>query len=74
MTNPYIVNILNGDKPKPFTLKYGIRQGCLQLQSIVFKALEQQDKRKNKRDIHREKSQIKLSVLANDMSFYLKDL
>jgi hypothetical protein len=63
--------ILNGEKLKPFPLKSGMRQGCLQsllLFNIVLeflgKAIRQEEVRKG---IHVDKENVKISLFADDM-------
>jgi hypothetical protein len=69
--------ILNGEKLKTFPLKSGIRQWCL-LSPLLFnivleflaRAIRQEEEIKV---IQIGKEEIKLSLLAEEMSLYLKD-
>jgi hypothetical protein len=69
--------IVNGEKLKPFALKTGTRQGCLLSPLLLNKVLELLARavRKEKRiqRIQIGKEEVKLSLFAADMIFYLKD-
>jgi hypothetical protein len=77
--NKTIINIiLNGEKLKPFPLKSVIRQGCTLsplLLNIVLeflgRAIRQEEEIKG---IEMRKEEVKLSLLADDMTLYLKAL
>jgi hypothetical protein len=69
--------ILNGEKPKPFPLKSGTRQGC-PLSPLLFnivleflaRAIRQEEEIKG---IQIGKDTVKMSLFADDIILYLKD-
>jgi hypothetical protein len=70
--------ILNGEKPKPFPLKSGMRQRC-PLSPLLFnmvleflaRAIRQEEEIKG---IQIGKEEVKLSLFTDDKVLYLKDL
>jgi retron-type reverse transcriptase len=70
--------ILNGEKLKPFPLKLGMRQGC-PLSPLLFnivleflaRAIRQEEEIKG---IQIGKENVKISLFADNMILYLKDL
>jgi retron-type reverse transcriptase len=70
--------ILNGEKVKPFLLKSGTRQGCPLSQllfNIVLKFLARAIRQgEEKKGIQIGKETVKISLFADDMILYLKDL
>jgi hypothetical protein len=69
--------ILNDEKPKPFPLKSGMRQGCLLsplLFNIVLEFLARAIRQdKELKGIQIGKETVKISLFADDMILYLKD-
>ena len=70
--------ILNGEKLKPCTLKSGTRQGCPLsplLFNIVLESLATAIRQEREiKGIKIGKEEVKLSLLADDMTIYLEDL
>jgi hypothetical protein len=69
--------ILSGEKLKPFSLKAGMRQGCLLsplLFSIVLELLARATRQEEEiKGIQIGKETVKVSLFADDMILYLKD-
>jgi hypothetical protein len=70
--------ILNGEKLKPFSLKSGMRQVYPQsplLSNIILEFLARTIRQEEKiKGIQIGKEEVKLSLFADDMILYLKDL
>jgi hypothetical protein len=70
--------ILNGEQLKLFPLKSGTRQGCLLsplLFNMVLEFLARAVRRKQEiKGIQIGKEEVKLSLFADDMILYLRDL
>jgi hypothetical protein len=69
--------ILNGEKLKPFPLKSGMRQGCPLPPLPLIIILDFLGRAIRKEEVIKEipigKETVKVSLLAEDMIFYLKD-
>jgi hypothetical protein len=72
--------ILNGEKPKSFSLKSRTRQACplfLVLFNIVLEFLAREIRQEEEiklRQIYKERVRVKVSLFADDMILYFKDL
>jgi hypothetical protein len=72
-----IANItINGEKLKPFPLMSGMRQGCslLHSYSTYIRIPIQNNKTGRNKGIQIRMEEVKLSLFADDMILYLKDL
>jgi hypothetical protein len=69
---------LNGEKLEAIPLKSWTRQGCLQshyIFNIVFKVLARAIRQqKDVKEIYIEKEEVKISLFADDIIVYLRDL
>jgi hypothetical protein len=74
---PIAYIILNGEKLKPFLLKSGMRQGCPLsplLFNIVLEFLAKAIRQEVIKGIQIGKETVKVSLFADGMILYLKDL
>lgn len=69
--------LLSNERVKAFCLNSGIRQGCLLLPllfNIVLEVLATVDRQEKQKNIQIGRKEVKLSVFANDMIFYVENL